>query len=77
MVLLNAERIGCQQTGILENESLLITVCYHFKMLIFFFSDVVAQVEVEGVNVMLVTQGMVLTAQVSFTVDTLLTNCQS
>lgn len=77
VVLLNAERIGCQQTGILENESLLVTVCYHFKMLILFFSDVVVQVVVEGVNVMLATQEMELTAQVSFTVDTLLTNCQS
>ena len=35
------------------------------------------QVVVEGVNVMLVTQEMELTAQVSFTVDTLLINCQS
>lgn len=46
-------------------------------MLILFFSDVVVQVVVEGVNVMLVTQEMELTVQVSFTVDTLLTNCQS
>lgn len=37
-----------------------------YNIHIFFFSDVVVQVVVEGVNVMLVTQEMELTAQVSF-----------
>lgn len=46
------------------------------KFLIF-FSDVVAQVVVEGVNATLVTQEMERTAQVSVIVDMPVSNCMS